>query len=303
MRAFHEKRGYTHSLEMWIATYEDISFIAHWHSEVEMIFVHCGETKICIEDETFVAKKGDIIICEPGKIHYSYSTHEKNKLSFILFNPQLVDFILDGTEIKSPLLTNDFLMRTNIQENICDLLSLLDKEIKSQQTYYEEICTAALRKFWFNLNRFIERKRTVNSDKKTLIYNFQKILLFLEKNFQHNITLEDISKKMNFSYNYTSKMFKDLCGMNFNSYINYLRIRYSLKQILETNHTLLYIALDSGFTNLRTFNRVFKLFTGTTPSDYKKNKISTQNIIKLNDVIKSYDKKQVIDSSATVNKK
>jgi len=36
------------------------------------------------------------------------------------------------------------------------------------------------------------------------------------------------------------------------------------------NHTITEIGLDSGFRDLRTFERVFKRHTGLTPREYKK---------------------------------
>ena len=39
MKAFHEVRNYTSDFMVWHKQYENISFIAHWHREIELIYV------------------------------------------------------------------------------------------------------------------------------------------------------------------------------------------------------------------------------------------------------------------------
>lgn len=92
----------------------------------------------------------------------------------------------------------------------------------------------------------------------------------------------DIAEKMGFSSNYLSKILNEKKSMNFNEYINTLRI-YRAKELLLNdefqNYTNAAIGLESGFNSKSTFFKAFKKHTGTTPSNFKtdlKNKISPE---------------------------
>lgn len=52
--------------------------------------------------------------------------------------------------------------------------------------------------------------------------------------------------------------------------VSNLRIKYAINQLKEhPNYTIQAIADESGFSNLRSFQRIFKAQTGMTPSEYK----------------------------------
>jgi AraC-like DNA-binding protein len=60
---------------------------------------------------------------------------------------------------------------------------------------------------------------------------------------------------------------------NFNSFINQYRIEHAITLMQDAssqNWSLLVISLESGFSSLATFNRVFKATVGEQPSEYKR---------------------------------
>ena len=42
MKAFHEVRSYDSDFMVWHSNYENIGFLAHWHKEIELIYVRSG---------------------------------------------------------------------------------------------------------------------------------------------------------------------------------------------------------------------------------------------------------------------
>ncbi|MBU3002319.1 helix-turn-helix domain-containing protein [Paraglaciecola arctica] len=60
---------------------------------------------------------------------------------------------------------------------------------------------------------------------------------------------------------------------NFNLFVNQYRVQHA-QQLLLSEHakhwTILVIALESGFSSLATFNRVFKAISGDMPNEYRK---------------------------------
>lgn len=87
------------------------------------------------------------------------------------------------------------------------------------------------------------------------------------------LTLDDLSKKLEVPSNYLSQVINEKEGVNFYDYINELRVKefkwISLKEE-NKNFTLISLAFECGFNSKTSFNRIFKKFTGQTPSEFVK---------------------------------
>ncbi|WP_288345494.1 helix-turn-helix transcriptional regulator [uncultured Pseudoalteromonas sp.] len=75
---------------------------------------------------------------------------------------------------------------------------------------------------------------------------------------------------------------------NFNLFINQYRIQHAQGLLLKdeaTHWSILSIAMESGFSSLATFNRVFKSIVGVNPNEFRKqnNSLVEQKIIELTD--------------------
>lgn len=42
MKAFHEVRNYRSDFMVWQCAYTNISFLAHWHQEIELVYLRSG---------------------------------------------------------------------------------------------------------------------------------------------------------------------------------------------------------------------------------------------------------------------
>lgn len=98
---------------------------------------------------------------------------------------------------------------------------------------------------------------------------------YIEKNISDpNLSNEEIAKKMGISEVYLRKLFATHQKTTPKQYILDMRIRKAKQLLVDTPFTITAIAEECGFSSLYHFCRVFKLRTGTTPSEYAaKNRI------------------------------
>lgn len=61
--------------------------------------------------------------------------------------------------------------------------------------------------------------------------------------------------------------------MQFREYLRHRRLSFALKQIRDTDRSILDIALDYGFSTHEAFTRAFKEAYGITPSEYRHNPV------------------------------
>ena len=111
----------------------------------------------------------------------------------------------------------------------------------------------------------------VQSSDSTLPHSrrINKIVQFVEKNYHHKISLEDVGELVGMSASSVSRFFKQRTRHNFWDYLNGFRIDRAAQMIIETEHTISEISYACGFNNISNFNRVFRERIGTTPSDYR----------------------------------
>jgi YesN/AraC family two-component response regulator len=113
-----------------------------------------------------------------------------------------------------------------------------------------------------------------NGDKK-YNYLYSNILNYFETKKPYNNPDFDIAQlaiALDSNSSYISKAIKVSRNMNFNTFVNTYRID-KIKEMIQENqskYTLEYIYSSAGFKNQSTFNKVFKLVEGITPSEYYK---------------------------------
>lgn len=84
------------------------------------------------------------------------------------------------------------------------------------------------------------------------------------------LTLRFLSRKLGYSEFYTTRKFKEISGMQFRDYLRLRKLAFALKEIRDSEKSILDIAFDYGFSSHEAFTRAFKGTYGVTPSEYRK---------------------------------
>jgi AraC-like DNA-binding protein len=130
------------------------------------------------------------------------------------------------------------------------------------------------------------KKNKIQASKNELIEDFSYFnqieeglnqFIILDKNYLNpRLTLNDCAKGIKSNEKYLSNYLNKVMNMNFNTYINNLRIEEAKGLLLSTDsdrYTIEAIAKMAGFNSKSSFNAVFKKHVGMTPSEFKsKNK-------------------------------
>ena len=92
---------------------------------------------------------------------------------------------------------------------------------------------------------------------------------FIEEHSGEELSLRKTAKAVNISPNYLSEKFKQVTGMNFVEYVARTRFKTACDLLGNTNLRISEIAFAAGFQSLSQFNRVFKKFSGKSPTQYR----------------------------------
>jgi AraC-like DNA-binding protein/ligand-binding sensor protein len=92
---------------------------------------------------------------------------------------------------------------------------------------------------------------------------------YIDAHQQEDLHVEDVSKALNISVFYFCKVFKKATGMTFTEYLSKVRV-LKARTLLENPHARVSeVAFAAGFQSLTHFNRIFRKFTGHSPTAYR----------------------------------
>lgn len=95
-------------------------------------------------------------------------------------------------------------------------------------------------------------------------------LEYLEKNYNRNLSLEEICDALGVSRNYFSFLFKKETGENIWSYLTTIRLDKAKELLRNTDDKTYAIAYQVGYDNPSYFSKLFKKSTGMTPNEYRR---------------------------------
>lgn len=92
---------------------------------------------------------------------------------------------------------------------------------------------------------------------------------FIYAHSNEELSLAKVAEVANTSANYFSEKFKEATGINFVKYVARTRYEKTVILLREADLRISEIAFACGFESLSQFNRVFKKFSGKSPTEFR----------------------------------
>lgn len=254
------------------------AFPKHWHSEIEILYTKQGEVVVDLGEEVFNLKKGDILIIGANKIHGYLEGNPYKKFDMLLFNHGMLEELIKDIESFQwvfPMLLNSHHIKPGdkghqiLEHQIVELV----EESLQQAPGYKYAMVARLYDFITILLRALPREIYTKEMLQFLQKKSQMLLKineYIKAHYQDEINLEQISMIAGYSTFHFIRVFKEFVGITFKKYLTYFRLEKARTLLIETDESIVDIAYRSGFNSIKTFNRVFKEYSGCTPSEFKK---------------------------------
>lgn len=119
------------------------------------------------------------------------------------------------------------------------------------------------------------RKRFSVSDRQAIVkvlsssQLYAKIIYYLHRNHQEQVTLADAAEYFGYSESYLKRILKEQ-GTGFSRLLERIRIYHAKQLLLGTALNVDAVARETGFSSPETFYRVFKKHTGKTPVEFRR---------------------------------
>lgn len=253
----------------------------HSHDFAEMLYILSGHGWYHIDGEEYEVSAGDVILCDPGLPH-CFCDRENNMLEFYLaFNDfQFRDaapnhfLIPDGSRV----LHTTAETRQEITKCCYEMIQENDSCHPGKYFMLKSCLIKLLILLVRESGTFSAGPGGCCLESYNKGYAVKKIISYLNENYAHKISLDQIAKNMYLSPVYISKIFKEETG---ESPINYLiKIRLEkAKEILATeeDRSIKEVASAVGYEDVYHFSKLFKKYYGIAPLYYRKS-VLAQNL-------------------------
>ena len=94
---------------------------------------------------------------------------------------------------------------------------------------------------------------------------------YIRDNYGRNISLEDVSRAVDISPYYFSRLFKEETGENFIEYLTAIRMERARELLVNPRYSMKEICSMIGYQDPNYFSRSFKKNVGVTPTEYRDN--------------------------------
>ncbi|MCL2378120.1 MAG: AraC family transcriptional regulator [Defluviitaleaceae bacterium] len=249
--------------------------LPHIHDMVEVIYMMDGEMEFIVEDAKIIVKAGDIIIINSLCVHWSNAIgRQYTRICLLQFNYNL----LFGFGVKADRHLGSFIYGPSFKyilysvhekeayaEFARQMLDIAD-EFKYKRIVYNVAITSGIYRLLVIIFREGFLSMPENNDFLRVV---SEALNYVKMHFNDNVTLEDIAKKLNISIHHFCRLFKKATGHTFIDYLNYYRVSIAKAKLLQADIIISEVFADVGFNNHSYFNRVFKKYTGFSPTKYR----------------------------------
>jgi len=254
------------------------------HTALEVTFFKDAEGIYIIGDKEYDFKAGDIFLMTSFTNHRIKKVTKSGVVCNISFEPRFIwSAGSDFFDVKYLRVFFDKSMNFEYRldrnnpaiKKIRKLVLDIGQEFAEKKHGYEHVAKAYLLTILVNIMREFDYLSGDSENvalEKMNISAIGKTMDFINQHLSEEIKLDTLAKIANLSPSYYGMLFKSFNGLSPVEYIIAKRVEKATKLLCKTDSSILDIGLSCGFNNSVSFNRTFKKVTGTTPSEYRKNK-------------------------------
>ncbi len=153
----------------------------------------------------------------------------------------------------------DYLLKPIDDEELEETLAALVRKIQEEDRDYEQL------------------KKKHSSEPQQLItlpthvYNhiIDAAIAYIVENYSEPVGLQEAAAFLDLSESHLSRLFKEVTSLNFLQYLNAWRINQAVTMMKDPKLNIGDIAINCGFPTPGYFAKIFKRFTGKTPTAFR----------------------------------
>lgn len=243
---------------------------------LHIFLVLSGEVEILSNGQEYCLGIDDMLVVNPLQAYQIKSDHKNLCLHLEVYQTQIAQFFKDGwlphfkcsTYPVEQTSTEKF---TTLRIALVRLMTIYFRQNgKSGVEIYQYLFTF--------LNHLVkdfkeESQLATPLNIETTDSQLHAIFQKIQKDYDKAISLKELAEESGLSYYHLSRLFKKQVGVTFTDYLNQIRLIHATEELLQTNHSIVMVALNNGFSSSKNFYQCFKKSYGRTPTVYRKEQV------------------------------
>lgn len=249
----------------------------HWHEEIEIIFIAKGKFKFKTSTVKTVLNAGDFAFVNANTMHSGELLDECILQSFV-FHPNLItgssdtvfakkymNFLFDQNSSSSTLIISN--SDKKLQDIFYNAFYALRDETFAYEFEVRDNLSKLLLYVYKNFPDDVQNKQLKNKSDETRVQN---MLMFIHKNYNHPITLNDISMHVGISERECLRCFKNTIQISPIQYLLKYRVSKSTELLIYSPcSSISEISLLVGFDSPSHYTQLFKRYYNCTPKEFR----------------------------------
>ena len=235
-------------------------------NDYQLLYIAAGKGEFYFKGskEPTIVTKGNMILFRPGEpqVYYYYAV-DKTEVYWVHFTGWKVEEYLE--RYKLPHDENVFY--TGVSPDYPWIYNQMIRELQLQRVNHEDMISLYMHHIFITINRYIKERRETKND---TINDIERAAHYFKDNYNKQISIEQYAAEHLMSVNWFIHSFKSVMKMSPMQYIISLRIAMAKGYLENSTKNIAEISNEVGYENALYFSRLFRKYTGMTPTEYRK---------------------------------
>ena len=266
---YHQTEN-THNSELstYVYDYNAWEFNSpHFHKNIEILTVIKGTCHCVVGEQSYVVREGEAIYVKPFQVHSLY-VNEGAAVRCVTFSDLLVLTLskeMEGKKAQSALFRPS---APTVQFFLEQMENLFGHRFGGKRQV-ESLKRMRLKGLLYLMgSEFLEQAEFLPSGGSDAIA--MDIVQYLSEQYRDDISLRDIAEAKGYNYQYLSRVFNKMFGINFKKMLNQYRMAHAFALLVDSKKSVAEIAFESGFGSIRSFDHVCREIYGATPMQLRR---------------------------------
>ena len=275
----YKKSSASIALEQYI--YRIGTYHYNWHRDLELLTVLHGRVEVCAGGNRWLLKEDDIILINSNQGHTTLAEGADTVAMILHLDPCfLKDYYEDAEHLSFRICSKEDGPQKQaafgrLRRDLAQMMIRAEDGAPEGRLLFE----LALHDLLYTMVSEFPPVRLQSAAYKAshkLMASVSYMIKYINKNYHKKLSLDILARESGYNAGYVSQLFKNYVGINFYDYLTRIRLREATRALSQSDKTILEIALDHGFSDLKSFNSNFKENFKKSPTEYRK-LLNTEN--------------------------
>ena len=235
-------------------------------NDYQLLYIAAGKGEFYFKGrkEPTIVTKGNMILFRPGEpqVYYYYAV-DKTEVYWVHFTGWKVEEYLERYELPH----DENVFYTGVSPDYPWIYNQMIRELQLQRVNHEDMISLYMHHIFITINRYIKERRETKND---TINDIERAAHYFKDNYNKQISIEQYAAEHLMSVNWFIHSFKSVMKMSPMQYIISLRIAMAKGYLENSTKNIAEISNEVGYENALYFSRLFRKYTGMTPTEYRK---------------------------------